>query len=391
MPWSPNTKKVRRAKRKEDQLLTQQQLEQKMIAEAPPLTVLKPPMSLRARKKGGDYGRHQAALNFVPPSHVSSMTISREDDEPEEDEVWDETQKVGQFAIGLVYEGDWKADSKMAGQGKRTMCLDSQENIKFLHAVRDAVTPLVHPTLQIVVDETMRLTILCGAQTQPHTDSFRGNTPNMMYIRGTPSSQKNPGWLCYDQFPKFKTSVVELDGKLYIPHSYSEVSDEVRCIGASPHNSTKPFYYVFHKSAIDHMQPFGDLPYAVVGWTIRDGIHYIHDEGEVCIYRKPLTFNCIQWKALLDDARENRVNLKPRKRIVALKEQNKWMQFPAYKYRHWWVGNPMVVRYHVFFRSIRQTPVSSNIIRKGNRINYRDLSHVHQPKTRKRKSAPKSD
>ena len=32
----------------------------------------------------------------------------------------------------------------------------------------------------------------------------------------------------------------------------------------------------------------------------------------------------------------------------------------------------MLLRYHAFFCTIRQTPTSSNVIRKGNRINYVD-------------------
>lgn len=58
MPWSPNTKKVRRKSRKEKETANQEELDEKMLAEAPPMAVLKPPMTLKARKKGRDYGRH---------------------------------------------------------------------------------------------------------------------------------------------------------------------------------------------------------------------------------------------------------------------------------------------------------------------------------------------
>jgi hypothetical protein len=54
------------------------------------------------------------------------------------------------------------------------------------------------------------------------------------------------------------------------------------------------------------------------------------------------------------------------------------MVFDAWRYRHWWVGNHMVVRYHAFFRSIRQTPTSSNVVRKGKRINYIKLQSPSQ-------------
>ena len=39
---------------------------------------------------------------------------------------------------------------------------------------------------------------------------------------------------------------------------------------------------------------------------------------------------------------------------------------------HWWVGNNMFLRIHAFFRTMRQPPSSSNVICKGNIINYID-------------------
>jgi hypothetical protein len=69
---------------------------------------------------------------------------------------------------------------------------------------------------------------------------------------------------------------------------------------------------------------------------------------------------------------------KPFIRIVTLSKMDTWMVFDAWRYRHWWEGNHMVIRYHAFFRSIRQTPTSSNIIRKGKRLNYIKLDSHNQ-------------
>ena len=44
----------------------------------------------------------------------------------------------------------------------------------------------------------------------------------------------------------------------------------------------------------------------------------------------------------------------------------------AWQYRHWWDGNNMLFRIHAFFRTMRQPPSSSYVIRKGNRINCID-------------------
>jgi len=47
-----------------------------MLAEAPnTAAVLKPPLQVKARKKGGDCGNNQATFNFQLPEHVSSITL----------------------------------------------------------------------------------------------------------------------------------------------------------------------------------------------------------------------------------------------------------------------------------------------------------------------------
>jgi len=123
-------------------------------------------------------------------------------------------------------------------------------------------------------------------------------------------------------FPKFKTSVVRLDDKLYVPHGYSHISNEIRCIGTHPKDPTKPCYCTFHKAALDHMMTYGDLNYAIVGWTKDKGVDIVNDEGEVCICRPPLAFNSLSWTQVLEDAKGNPVT-KPKKRIICLQEENK--------------------------------------------------------------------
>ena len=92
MPWSPNTKRSRRAQKKEKDEAAQRALDERMLAKAPVASsVLKPPMPAKSRKSGGDYGNHQATLNFQMPEHVASITISRDGDDP----VGDEKLKVG--------------------------------------------------------------------------------------------------------------------------------------------------------------------------------------------------------------------------------------------------------------------------------------------------------
>ena len=78
------------------------------------------------------------------------------------------------------------------------------------------------------------------------------------------------------------------------------------------------------------------------------------------------------WKQVIGFAEMDRVYKKPRRRQFYLDKTNTWIEFEATMYRHWWVGDPMTLRIHAFFRTIRQATTSSNVIRRGNRINYID-------------------
>jgi hypothetical protein len=87
-----------------------------------------------------------------------------------------------------------------------------------------------------------------------------------------------------------------------------------------------------------------------------------------------MTFHTMTWEEAIKYAKP--VTKKPWKRVVILDKTNTWMLFNAYMYRHWWVGNHMTLRSHVFFRSIREVPTSSNVNRKGLTINYVDASDL---------------
>jgi hypothetical protein len=128
-------------------------------------------------------------------------------------------KKMGDLSIGLCYEGNWKAKSRIAGNVKRVFCLNSEKWMSFLKKIEQQIHLILHPTLRIVINETMRINVLCGALTLAHTDSFRGNAPNQFYIVWEKGIE--PGWLVYDLFPCFKVYIVTIDGKYYVPHSYS--------------------------------------------------------------------------------------------------------------------------------------------------------------------------
>jgi len=192
----------------------------------------------------------------------------------------------------------------------------------------------------------------------------------LLFIVGNQAAE--PGWLCLDTFPAFKTSVVSIGGALFVPHSYSSASGECRCIGEDPNRPGCPIFYIFADTIIDAMQPFGRLPWGVVGWKKDGTIQVIPNTEPPKLYTKPLTFQTVTWHDLIEAASlpENKQHKKPRNRIKRLDKTNCWQAFDAYKFRHWWAGNNLVLRHHAFFRNIREVPTSSNVIRKGKTINY---------------------
>ena len=124
------------------------------------------------------------------------------------------------------------------------------------------------------------------------------------------------------------------------------------------------------------MQPYGDLPWGIVGWKANGKLQVIPFKQPHQLYTSPLKFFEVTWEDLVLEAGKthNRVHKKPRYRIIKLDKYNEWQLFMAWQCRHWWDDNNMLFRIHGFFRTMRQPPSSSNVIRRGNRINYVDAT-----------------
>jgi hypothetical protein len=217
MAFSAEKKRQLRKKKREAEQAKKDAQGAQMLQLAPPLKLLKAPYKKQhLGKVNVDYGGHQKALNFPQMEEgVQQVHLALDAQQwLEEDGPCQlvtaapklSENRMGSVTIGLVYENGYKAKSRLAGKGKRKMCEVSEQYILFLEKVREMLMPMLHPTLQVVVDETMRVNILCGAKTLAHTDSFRGNTPNGLYI--VKQQGIVPGYLCYDPFPKFKYSLV---------------------------------------------------------------------------------------------------------------------------------------------------------------------------------------
>ena len=97
------------------------------------------------------------------------------------------------------------------------------------------------------------------------------------------------------------------------------------------------------------------------------------------LYEAPLSFFEVDWNDVMWQA-FNRRAVKPRQRLYTLDKRNDWQQFWAFQCRHWWVGDHNLVRFHAFFRTVRESPSSSNIVREGDtKINYIDAKSESQP------------
>ena len=374
MAWSPEKKRAMRKKRKAEAAQKEKEMGQKMLALAPPNKELRKPYPKKlVGKSKVDFGGHHVALNFpldeIPEKGEVQLAVGGPADSMHNNKLDHVVKKIGDMSIALVYDGDWKEQSRIAGKGVKVRCDKSEKYLEFLLQVKAMVKPQCHASLQHLMDDTMRCNIIYGAQTLAHTDSFKGNCPNFLYIVGNPNEPA--GALVYDKFPRFKSSIVKIRGHYFIPHSYSEGSNEFKCIGEDPSRPNKPIFYIFHKDAMDSAEPVGDLDFGVVGWLKSGKIQVIPDYEDACLYTKPLNFLTFQWKQVVEFALQKPVLKKPHHRLVTLDKTNTWHQFNAFTYRHWWIGNHLTLsRYHVFFRTIRENCNTASPIRVGPRKNF---------------------
>jgi hypothetical protein len=99
-----------------------------------------------------------------------------------------------------------------------------------------------------------------GARTKLHIDNFNG--PYKSYVMFH-TNHPNSCYLKYFLFPKFRTSIVILKGRHFIPVGYSE-RNGIILIGLK-NDSTDAQKCEVPVEAMDLLEPFGNPPYAVIG------------------------------------------------------------------------------------------------------------------------------
>ena len=133
------------------------------------------------------------------------------------------------------------------------ICQKSQKHLPLLKLIESSIkesTKIDHPTT------FLRVQLLYVAETQKHTDSFRGDWYSYMMAF-------DEGYeLSILLFPNFRTSVVEVSSSNYTPLSYSSLNGFL----AITVEVNQPMRRVIlHPVAYKTCKPVGDFDFIVVG------------------------------------------------------------------------------------------------------------------------------
>jgi hypothetical protein len=215
-----------------------------------PLKFLRKPDQKKLHVTTGDYGGHELDLNY-PYSEIKNGNIGE--------------IRVGGISIGLMYEGDFEA------KNGRIRCLESDKLLHYLESVASCLLLIVRPELPEFL-RTLRVTVLRGAATLSHTDSFRGVTKNYLLIQDDGLCGWKRGALVLDLFPLFRCSVVMYEDSFFIPMKISQASNTLtmigfgdRAIAPSTKETSSATWYQFDFSVAKKLEAYGDLPFAVIG------------------------------------------------------------------------------------------------------------------------------
>lgn len=272
-----------------------------------------------------NYGGHQLSLGFDLAG----------------DELLDD-QVVGTRSLGQRYENEHTV--RLRG---REMCVFSEKHIEFLKAIHSSIF-YQYPKMRKITDQFMRVNLVAGAKTSPHTDTMRGATPNYFLVDAPANDNSIPFCLQVRKFPNFKTSVVLLDGKLFIPHKQKR--SHLILIGLKNDN---PHYYVYPTETIEKLEAYGDtVGYIVVGIK-KNQLQLMSDEYKVYETTKEMPLISIQ--DVFDIAKRN-----PRKKPATMfsyhSKPGMWHTFVGWKHSHNLLQGTdhRGKRIHVFYRPVRE-------------------------------------
>ena len=279
-----------------------------------------------------NYGGHQSSLGFDMCPDGSF-----------------EDYVVGTRSLGLRYENEHSV--KHWGS---TMCLFSRKHISFLNAIHASIK-MKFPELCKLTNDYMRVNLVAGARTNAHTDTMRGATPNFFMVEKPANDDKIPFCLLVRMFPNFKTSIVLLDGELFIPHKQKR--SHLILIGMKNGN---PHYFVYPTKYIEQLEPYGDLKGIIVVGIKGKKLQVMSDEYK--IYPTTETMNLISYGEAVELATQHTAR-KPFQMNKYYDKPDVWHKFVGWKHSHMLVHNcdHRLRRIHVFYRPVREETSSARI------------------------------
>lgn len=314
-----------------------------------------------------DYGSHQKMLCF---SHNASKQCN-----------------VGELSLG-EYENSHHIFKENSSENGLTNETNKQLNLLFCQAVVKSMCAVnvPHPMGYI------RINPVCGAMTTPHTDNMRGPTVNLVNFHSANTATVNAR-LMVRPFPAFKTSVVQLHGNLFVPFQHTEIEDSLVLIGPGrgsqshlpedcKHQEIRDCdwgsvtFFNFPAKVVDELAPYGHLNFAVLG--LKKGflqtIPFLCQKDPAGMSVNSSTeANLVCWVDALQHATANRQPADSKESMPKAigNKANFWHQFYAWRFIHWFEGDPMVPRTHVFFRFVRENNTSGCL-----RVTHGKANHV---------------
>ena len=356
--------------------------ERAMVAQraqnALPKLFQKLPLSLRpgstAGKSDMDYGSHEMILNFDHTRHQKK-------------------KHVGEKVFG-EYENAHSVATKQSITGLTKETENDSRNLSFCKTVVQSMCALhlPHPIGFI------RINPIRGAMTTPHTDNMRGPTVNLVNFHSE-SSDTVDARMMVKTWPEFRTSVVSFGGDLCIPFQHTEVEDELiltgpgksteshlpqDCVGKKIKSAARGWatYFKFPAKVLGCLKPFGRLNFAVLG-TCQGKLQTIPFlnalDSAGTSFASPKAATKISFEDAIMCASVNR-HQPECSNIKALEIGNKanvWHQFYGWRFIHWFEGDPMVPRTHVFFRFVRENNSGGSLTEAEGKKNYVNKANIH--------------
>ncbi|CAB9498382.1 expressed unknown protein [Seminavis robusta] len=288
------------------------------------------------RDNTDNYGLHQSDLQF---------------DQVCKEEAGD--LKLGTRSLGYRYENEHTVRLR-----NRELCPFSEKNMPFLQAVRSSLL-LKYPKDKLPISEFLRVNLVVGAMTGPHTDTMRGATPN--YFMSEPESDFQ---LELRRFPNFRCSVVLYKGCFYIPHTFCP--EELVMIGFK---DGAPFYYVFPNEIIDNLQPYGELTSFIVVGIKQKKLQVIPWKYEVFQSTKSMELKSME--DAIAEASKN-TTIIGRNKYMYFNKSGVWYRFFGWRNIHRWskASNHLCKRVHIFFRPATQQGTDSMPTTAKNRLPF---------------------